>query len=45
MLEESEPTPEKETVGKLDSGATSHFINKDCPRKTIEHKPNDSRMR
>ena len=39
MLEEPEPTTEKETVGKLDSGATSHFINKDCPGKTVEHKP------
>ena len=39
MLEEPEPTPEKETVGKLDSRTTSHFINKDFPGKTIEHKP------
>ena len=39
MLEEPKHTPEKETVGKLDSGATSHFINKNCPGKPVEHKP------
>ena len=38
MLEEPEPTTEKETVEKLDSRATSHFINKDCPGETVEHK-------
>ena len=35
MLEEPEPTTEKETVGKLDSGASSHFINNDCPGKKL----------
>ena len=39
MLEEPEPTIKKETVVKLDSGAISHFVNKECPGKTIQHKP------
>ena len=38
ILEELEPTTKKETVGKLDSGTTSHFINKECPGKTVQHK-------
>ena len=34
-----EPKPTKEMFGKLDSAASSHFINKNCPGKTIEHVP------
>ena len=34
-----ETEPKKETIGKLDSAASSHFINKNCPGKTIKHVP------
>ena len=34
-----EPKQTKETIGKLDSAASSHFINKNCPGKTIQHVP------
>merc|ERR1711884_15721 len=37
IIEEPEQTKEK--IGKLDSAASSHFINKDCPGKTIQHVP------
>ena len=37
IIEEPEQT--KETIGKLDSAASSHFINKNCPGKTIQHVP------
>ena len=34
-----EPNQTKETIGKLDSAASSHFINKNCPGKIIQHVP------
>ena len=38
MLEEPEPSANRQTEGHLHSAATNHFITKTCPGKTIEHK-------